>query len=238
MPFSKLGCGGIAAYIDKNIPYVRRKDLETKCLETLWIKLCPPKRPAHLICFAYRCPQYDITTWLKEFEYQITNTYLEGCQLTIMGDFNIDALANNAHVKSWLDLAENFQLQQLVIEPTRISSNSATLVDHVFTSSCIKVRAVKVPKICLSDHYPICVVFKENFGYKHSHTSMKYRSFKNVDQDMFLEDLNRCTCDSITEIQMPLTTTWKYGIISLSVLLTNIYLLKKNVLKESNNPTG
>ena len=66
LPFSKLGGGGIAAYIDKNFPYVRRKDLEAKCLETLWIKLCPPKRPAHLICFAYRCPQYDITTWLKD----------------------------------------------------------------------------------------------------------------------------------------------------------------------------
>ena len=116
-----------------------------------------------------------------------------------MGDFNIDVLANNAHVKSWLDLAENFQLQQLVNEPTRISSNSATLVDHVFTSSCIKVRAGKVPKIGLSDHYPTCAVFKENFDYKHSHTSMKYRSFKNFDQDMFLEDLNRCTCDSIKD---------------------------------------
>ena len=108
LPFSKLGGGGIAAYIDKNIPYVKRKDLETKCLETLWIKLCPPKRPAHLICFAYRCPQYDITTCLKEFKCQITNAYLESCQLTIMGDFNIDVLASNAHVKSCLDLAKKF----------------------------------------------------------------------------------------------------------------------------------
>ena len=29
---------------------------------------------------------------------------------------------------------------------------------------------------------------------------MKYRSFKNFDQDMFLEDLNRCTWDSIKDI--------------------------------------
>ena len=54
-------------------------------------------------------------------------------------------------------------------------------------------------KIVLSDHYPTRVVFKENFGDKHSHTSMKYRSFKNFDQDMFLEDLNRCTWDSIKD---------------------------------------
>ena len=69
---------------------------------------------------------------------------------------------------------------------------------------------------------------------------MKYRSFKNFDQDiMFLDDLNRCTVHGTQlKIQMTLTTTWKYGIISLSALLTNIYLLKQNVLKESNNLTG
>ncbi len=199
LPFIKRGGGGIAAYIDKSIPYVRRKDLESKSLETLWIKLCPPKRPAHLICFAYRCPQYDITMWLKEFECQMTEAYLEGCQLMIMGDFNVDLLANNAHVKSWLDLVENSQLLQIINEPTRVSSNSTTLVDHVFTSSYTKVRAVKVPKIGLSDHYPTCVVFKENFGSKHRHTSIKYRSFKNFDQDKFFNDLNRCPWDSIEE---------------------------------------
>ncbi len=41
LPFIKRGGGGIAAYIDKSIPYVRRKDLKSKSLETLWIKLCP-----------------------------------------------------------------------------------------------------------------------------------------------------------------------------------------------------
>ena len=107
-------------------------------------------------------------------------------------------MANDAHVKSWLDLADNFQLQQLVNEPTRISSNLATLVDHVFTLSCTKVRAVKVPKIGLSDQYPTCVVFKENFGHKHSHTSVNYHLFKNFDQDMFLDDLNR-TWNSIKD---------------------------------------
>jgi hypothetical protein len=58
---------------------------------------------------------------------------------------------------------------------------------------------VKVPKIGLSDHYPTCVVFKENFGSKYRHTSIKYRSFKNFDQDKFFNDLNRCPWDSIEE---------------------------------------
>ena len=129
---------------------------------------------------------------MNKFENQITNAYLEGCQLSVMGDFNIDLLVNNTSSKSWLHLNENFQLHQLINEPTRVTLNSATLVDHAFTSSSAKVRAVKVPKIGLSDHYPTC-------GSKHYHTSIKYRSFKYFDQIKFLDDLNRCQWSSIEE---------------------------------------
>ena len=137
---------------------------------------------------------------MNKFENQITTGYLEGCQLSILGDLiNIDLLVDNTFTKSWLQLAENLQPHQQINEPTRVSSNSATLVDHVFTSLSIKVRAVKVPKIGLSDHYPTCAVFKDGFGTKHCHTSIKYRSFKNLDEKQFLKDLNDCKWSLINE---------------------------------------
>ena len=129
---------------------------------------------------------------MNKFENQITTAYLESSQISILGDFNIDLLVNNTSTKSWLQLAENFQLHQQINEPTRESLNSATLVDHIFTSLNAKVRAVKVPKLGLSDHYPTCIVMKDGFGTKHCHTSIKYRSFKNFEEKQFLEDLNRC----------------------------------------------
>ena len=136
---------------------------------------------------------------MNRFENQISTVYLEGCQLSILSDFNIDLLVDNTSTKSWLKLAENLQLHQQINELTRVSLNSATLVDHVFTSLSTKVSAVKVPKIGLSDHYPTCVVFKDGFGTKHCHTSIKYRSFKNFDEKQFLEDLNQCKWSSINE---------------------------------------
>ena len=136
---------------------------------------------------------------MNKFENQITTAYLESSQLSILGDFNIDLLVNNTSSKSWLQLAENFQLHQQINKPTRGSLNSATLVDHIFTSLNAKVRAVKVPKLGLSDHYPTCIVMKDGFGTKHCHTSIKYRSFKNFEEKQFLEDLNRCKWSSINE---------------------------------------
>jgi hypothetical protein len=46
--------------MEENFFFERKKDLEWNILETVWIKLCPAKHPAHLTCFAYWCPQYNI----------------------------------------------------------------------------------------------------------------------------------------------------------------------------------
>ena len=117
LPFPKNGGGGIAVCIYKNIPYLRREDLESKDIELVWIKLCPPKRPAHLVCFCYRCPQYDVTSWMNKFENQITIAYLGSSQISILGDFNIDLLVNNTSTKSWLQLEKTFNYSGKLMNP-------------------------------------------------------------------------------------------------------------------------
>ena len=119
----------------------------------------------------------------------MTNAYLEGHQLTILGDLNIDLLQNRTSSKAWLTMNEKLLMYQVVNEPTRVTDPSTTMIDHIFTSHMEKVRAIEVPKVGLNDHYPTCIVLKERFGNKHSHTCMNYRSFRNFDQRDFLNDL-------------------------------------------------
>lgn len=192
LPANKTTGGGIIIYIKQDLIYKRRTDLESKDIESVWIELCPPKRPKHLLCTAYRNPDYDLKQWIESFETQLTNAYLEGHQLSIMGDFNIDLSSNNSNSKEWLDFTSIFQLTQLIKEPTRVTATTSTLIDHFFTTNPDKVRAVKVAKIGLSDHYPICAVLKSCFGLKNCHTSITYRSYKDFDQKAFLEDLQQC----------------------------------------------
>jgi hypothetical protein len=61
------------------------------------LQLCPPNRPAHLICVAYRCPEYTVSEWIKYFEIQVNNAYVEGHQLTVTGNFKIDLLNNTSN---------------------------------------------------------------------------------------------------------------------------------------------
>ncbi len=84
-----------------------------------------------------------------------------------MGDFNIDLLKSDNDRTNWLNLIENFQFLQLISEPIRITDKTATLIDHMFTSTPERVRAVKLAKISISDHFPTIAVFKDSFGSKH-----------------------------------------------------------------------
>jgi len=198
LPVNKTTGGGIIIYIKQDLIYKRRTDLESKDIECVWIELCPPKRPKHLLCTAYRNPDYDLKQWLENFETHITNAFLEGHQLSLMGDFNIDLFSNTSNAKEWLDFTSTFQLTQLIKEPTRVTATTSTLI--FFTTHANKVRAVKVAKIGTSDHFPICAVFKSSFGLKNHHTSITYRSYKDFDQKAFLEDLQQCPWHQLDDL--------------------------------------
>ncbi len=59
---------------------------------------------------------------------------------------NVDLLKKSDESKSWLNIIENFQFCQLIDEPTRVTHNTRTLIDHIFTIVPTKVRYTKVPK--------------------------------------------------------------------------------------------
>ncbi len=106
-----------------------------------------------------------------------------------MGDSKINLLNPNNDELSWVEMLENFQTKQLVTERTRVTNKTSTLIDHMYVTDPDKIRAVKVPKIAMSDHLPTCLVHHSGFGTKHSHTTIKYRSYKGIDIDSFLADL-------------------------------------------------
>ncbi len=105
--------------------------------------------------------------------------------MTVLDDFNIDLLKSDADSNTMFDLMENYQFSQWINEPTRVTNNSRTLIDHILTTTPDKLRCTKVPNIGISDHYPTVVVYKDIFGRKNTHITIKYKSEKNFDKDNF-----------------------------------------------------
>lgn len=76
--------------------------------------------------------------------------------------------------------------------PTRVSRCSAALLDHVFVTHPERIIETLVPIDGLSDHYPICFVHKACVpkSPKSHNDTVKYQSFKNLDKDRSIYDLN------------------------------------------------
>ena len=74
-------------------------------------------------------------------------------KIAIMGDFNIDLMVErrNTHSEHFLEILASFDFEMQINEPTRVTLNSSTLIDNIFTNfSTVKSGNMKVG---ISDHY-------------------------------------------------------------------------------------
>ncbi len=150
--------GGLLIYTSKLLTCLRRDDLEIEDVESIWLELVYSNQKPILISCVYRPPNSN-AEWVSKFEQMLTNADFEGKEILILGDFNIDLSANTIPSK-WSHLKNIFGLTQLINVPTRVTSTSATLVDHIYSNDPDNAIFVSVPKYAISDHYPICISHK------------------------------------------------------------------------------
>ena len=112
-------------------------------------------------------------------------------EIILLGDFNKNLLEDNLD-KEWQNLTLSLGLTQLISQPTRVTSSSKTLIDHIYTSNEDNISSVSVNKQTISDHYAILGNRKLNYCVnKHSHQTITYRSFKRFDENSFTNDLRQ-----------------------------------------------
>lgn len=145
--------GGLLVYVRNGVSCKRRAELEHEQLECIWIEVKPVKSKSFLVGHVYRPPNSSIV-WNEIFEDCLENVLREEKELYILGDINRDLL-NDQIKKVWTDYIEPFGLSQLVSEATRVTHESSTLIDHIYSNCPENVTSIDVPKIGLSDHFPV-----------------------------------------------------------------------------------
>lgn len=224
----KIG-GGLVCYIREKISYKRRCDLEDKDMEIIWIEIVHSTARNILIGFVYRPPNSK-ANWLNMFSKNLEMVYQCGKEIVLMGDMNIDLLNKAANMSTAQKLEcvlNSVGLEQIVCDPTRVTSHSKTLIDHVYVSSPDSIIHKSVPVYAVSDHYPICVTRKYSQSRENlSDNEISYRNTKHFDENSFMSDMfnapwqnvNKCkTADealatwstiyqTILDKNMPITT--------------------------------
>ena len=153
--------GGLVIYTRDGIPCDQRQDLENESIESICIEIKQPNSKPFIISHFYRPPSSKVQ-WVKDFTLVLEKAISNEKECIVIGDFNYDILKSDNYSKSWLELMESMNFNQLVNDPTRVTSNSATLIDHVFSNTPLDISNVTVPYYAMSDHYryPFCITRK------------------------------------------------------------------------------
>ena len=79
----------------------------------------------------------------------------------------------------------------MIESPTRVTQHTSTLIDHVYVTTSVYVKQVSVPKITISDHYPVCIQWSKNISTKLSseHSAITYRRTKCFNDKEFIDTL-------------------------------------------------
>ena len=195
--------GGVLIYIAEHLDYKRKQNLESDNIESIWIEISLKHTKPILINSIYRPPSAP-KQWLEMFSDNLENITTADNEVYIMGDINVDISRQETSNKSLRHILELHDLTQMVEVPTRITSHSETLIDHIYASHPHHVYNVSVPVFALSDHYPVCFTRKAGCNIKRNmHSYINYRCFKHFDNNSFCTDF----INKINEIEFCQTDT-------------------------------
>ena len=180
---------GIVIYVQNNISCKIRSDLSHSKIESVWLEMHFNNKSTHsiLVGFIYRHPK-SLSSWYDDFCEMMDTVWLSGQEVLLLGDLNIDLFQTHSQ---WRSIIRAYNLNQCVTLPTRVTSKSSTLIDHIYSSDITCLREVCVPSIGISDHNAVCVTWnKAGFKMpKTSHVLITFRSFKNFKLHAFHSDL-------------------------------------------------
>nr|CAI5832323.1 unnamed protein product [Callosobruchus analis] len=119
---------------------------------------------------------------------------------TWRGDFNTDLLNfASSDAKYVIDIFESFGMKQLIKHPTRITANTATLIDYIVSSNeDIVSDAGTIHVAGVSDHELVyCLI---DFRLKSNVTFVTTRNFKALNYDQFKSDLRSIPWKNIYDL--------------------------------------
>ena len=120
--------GGILIYVLDKWNVIRRTDLESERLETVWLEITFPNTKSLFVWYIYRPPNSPVA-WYDRFSNELEKVSYLNCETILTGDFNFDLLQPDVALNGrWHDVIQINNFTQIVKEPTRITENTCTLI--------------------------------------------------------------------------------------------------------------
>ena len=158
---------------------------------------------------------------------------MENKTIIIMGDFNINLLhyETSPNVNNYINCMLSNHFQPVSLQPSRITNNSSTLIDNIFTNAIdCKMFSGNI-LFQISDHLPQFAIFSNK---KPDYSKQSYFSYKytNFNQERFINDYitinSTFLCDDNIDVNV------KFDMFLLNVhKLVNNHCPKQNIGKRA-----
>lgn len=192
--------GGVAFYLKKTLQY--QIISTTKDIENLWIYITAGKQK-HAFGVIYNPPgaKHMHDQFLVNFENILSFVVPSADHIFCLGDFNIDLFNfGNSITRDFLSLINGLGLTQIINEPTRITSTTATLLDLVLVDAEELVANSGVVDLHTIDHSLVYCNLKL-INTISNPTYITYRDFNRFNHQQFYEHLQSLPWRNIYDIQ-------------------------------------
>ena len=183
--------GGCLVYIANHICSTRMKSLESPPIEGIWLKV-NINSTQFIIGTIYRPP--SSIDFFNSFHKTLEKVWLRFTNVLIVGDLNCDYSQKVGNIvpstfgnRLQTSLLQ-FNYSVVNDQPTRVTSDSSTLIDLVIASKCDMIKNTKTLELGISDHMLVhaCLCTKVR---RAPAKIVKTRSFKHFDRKMFKRDI-------------------------------------------------
>ena len=175
---------------------------EANVAESIFIEIKRKNKTKLSVGCIYRhhsSPTLFIDHFFKNIIVNLTKKQNNIC--AIMGDFNIDLLKYDSHTSSnnLYDFLSSYGFRPLIMQPTRITPRSATLIDNIFINDLEVHSLGGNVTSTISDHLPQFSqinIFNKSTKLR---TAKYGRSYKNFNQNEFTDELMKINWTNILQ---------------------------------------
>ena len=181
--------GGVALYCNSSLKCKVIKDLSLMYdhIESLFIE-SSTRGIKITYGIIYRRPGTDIDAFLSDLNQILLNPAVRSSKCIIMGDFNLNLLENTRHTNDYANIFYSSNFCARTTRPTRVSSTSATLIDHIWSNFTDLDQLNGILMNDQSDHFSPFLLSSQIQPQNQPRT-FRFRNYKASDQRLILHCL-------------------------------------------------
>lgn len=170
--------GGVMLAVKNNIPSTTENTLQHSSIELIHVSLLFRGASDVNIVSIYRPPASNITDFITQLNYFLSNLNYVDSPLIILGDINIDCLVSSCNLRSLKRLLKQYNLSILNNSPTRVTASSSTCIDLIICNNVASkfINNIYTKQYGISDHDIVGGFLKrKNIASGDSYTTISYR---------------------------------------------------------------